>query len=377
MSKKILLVSNTTWSLYNFRLGLMEILKQKGFEVLFCAPYDKYAEILKERGFKYFKIKNLERKGLNPIKEIRLILELYQIYKKIKPDLVLHFTIKPNIWGTIVTKLINVKCFNTITGLGSLFVKKTFFLKAIKFLYKLSFKFSQKIFFQNKEDLEFFLKNKIVKKEKTILVPGSGVDIGHFHPDFCKRIKKDSKNFIFLFVGRLLKEKGLKDLVEATKIVKHKYPNIEVWLLGNIDKDNPSAISEKKLKEWQDLNLVKYLGFYDDIRPFLCRADCFVFPSYYREGIPRSLLEAGAMEKPIITTNNVGCKEVVEEEKNGFLVPPKDPEKLAKAMIKMIEISEEKRKEMGKLARQKILKEFDQNLVINFYLQEILKEFKF
>jgi len=355
----------------------MEVLRAKGFEVSFCAPYDRYAEILKKRGFRYFKIKNLERKGLNPVREIKLIWEFYRVYKKIKPDLVLHFTIKPNIWGTIVTKLVNVKCFNTITGLGSLFVKKTFFQEAIKFLYKLSFKFSKKIFFQNKNDLEFFLKNKIVKKEETILVPGSGVDIEHFHPDFCKKIKKDSKNFIFLFAGRLLKEKGLEDLVEATKIVKNKYPNIEVWLLGKIDKDNPSTISEKELKEWENLNLVKYLGFYDDIRSFLCKTDCFVFPSYYREGIPTCLLEAGAMEKPIITTNSVGCKEVVEEEKNGFLVAPKDPEKLAKAMIKMIEIPEEKREKMGKLARQKILKEFDQNLVINLYLQEILKEFKF
>jgi len=207
-------------------------------------------------------------------------------------------------------------------------------------------------------------------------VPGSGVNLKHFHPDFCKKIKKASKNFVFLFVGRLLKEKGIEELVEAVKIVKSKYPEIELWLLGKIDKDNPSAISEKKLESWRKLGLVKYLGFVDDVRPFLCQADCFVFPSYYREGIPKSLLEASAMEKPIIGTQSVGCQEVIKEGKNGFLVPPRDSEKLALAMIKMIEISEEKRKEMGKLARQKVLEEFDEEKVVKKYLEEIFKELK-
>ena len=138
--------------------------------------------------------------------------------------------------------------------------------------------------------------------------------------DFKMTGKKASKNFVFLFVGRLLKEKGIEELVEAVKIVKSKYPEIELWLLGKIDKDNPSAISEKKLESWQKLGLVKYLGFVDDVRPFLCQADCFVFPSYYREGIPKSLLEASAMEKPIIATQSVGCQEVIEEKKDSFIV---------------------------------------------------------
>jgi len=374
MKKKILFLSNTSWSLYNFRLALMEALKEKGFEVLFSAPYDQYAEILKKKGFRYLEIKNLERKSLNPIKELKLFFELYKIYQKEKPDLVLHFTIKPNIWGSLAAKFAKIKCFNTVTGLGSLFGKKSFFQKLVEFLYKLSFKFPQKVFFQNKEDLKLFLEKKIIKKEKAVLVPGSGVNLKHFHPDFCKKIKKASKNFVFLFVGRLLKEKGIEELVEAVKIVKSKYPEIELWLLGRIDKDNPSAISEKKLESWQKLGLVKYLGFVDDVRPFLCQADCFVFPSYYREGIPKSLLEASAMEKPIIGTQSVGCQEVIEEGKNGFLVPPRDSEKLALAMIKMIEISEEKRKEMGKLARQKVLEEFDEEKVVKKYLEEIFKE---
>ena len=368
-NKKIILVSNTSWSIYNFRLNLMEKLKNKGYKIFFCSPYDEYVEKLKKYGFKYLKL-NISRKGLNPIYEIFTIVKLYLIYKRIKPSLTLHYTIKPNIYGTIAARLARINCINTITGLGYVFLKKGLIFFIVLCLYKLTFKYPKRIFFQNKDDLDLFLEYKIIKKDKAVLVNGSGIDINYFHPNFCK-IDNKKTNFIFLFIGRLLWDKGIGEFVEASKTVYGKYDNVKILILGSIDKGNPRSISEIDLEYFTKHKYIKYLGNKEDVRPYLCEADCVVLPSYYREGIPRSLLEAMAMAKPIITTNVVGCKEVIEDGKNGYMIQAKDSNNLADAMIKMIEIGEKKRKEMGLYGRKKVEKEFDEELVINKYLKII------
>ncbi|GAI53555.1 unnamed protein product, partial [marine sediment metagenome] len=198
ITKKVLFVSNTSWSVYNFRKNLMKTLKEKDFNISFCTNYDKYTEKLEKEGFKYIKVK-MDRKGRNPFKDLKLIFDFYRIYRKEKPDLIIHYTIKPNIYGSLAAKMVGTNCINTVTGLGYVFIKNNILTKLVKTLYKFSFKSPTKIFFQNKDDLNLFLKNKIVKKEKSILVPGSGVKIKYFHPSFCERIKKDSSFFIFLF----------------------------------------------------------------------------------------------------------------------------------------------------------------------------------
>jgi glycosyltransferase involved in cell wall biosynthesis len=341
----------------------MNALKEKGFNIAFCAPYDKYAEKLKNRGFKYFRI-NLDRKGTDIFKDLKLIYNLYKIYKKEKPDLVFHYTIKPNIYGAVAAKLAKIKCVNTVTGLGYVFMKENLLSKLVKFLYRISFKFPKKTFFLNESDSEFFIKNRIVNRNKTILVKGSGVNTEFFDSNFCKDFEKEGGKFIFLMASRVLWDKGVGEFVSASRIVKKKYPNGKFLLLGPIDKGNPSAIPEEKIKKWQKQGLINYSGKTDDVRPFICQADCIVLPSYYREGIPRSLLEAMAMEKPIVTTNAVGCREVVEEGKNGYLCEVKNSKDLAIKMEKILNLGEEKRLEMGKYGREKVIIEFDERIVI-------------
>jgi len=369
VNKKIIFVSNTSWYLFNFRLELMKTLMGKGYEVIAVAPYDEYVNKIEKSGFRFIPIE-IDRKKLNPLKDIKFFWSLYNIYKKERPCIVAHYTTKPNICGAIAAKLTKVKCINTVTGLGWLFIEDNLSSKLAKFLYRISFKYPERIFFQNEDDLNFFVKNRLVNETKTILVKGSGVNTDFFHPDYCKQFQRNA-SVNFLFIGRLLWDKGVGEFVEAAKLLKKTYLNARFWILGNIDEGNPAGITREKLKEWEQIGSIEYLDFVDDVRPIICQSDIVVLPSYYREGIPRSLLEAAAMEKPIITTNSIGCKEVVDESINGFLVPIKDSKALSGAMKKMIEIGEDRRKQMGKAGRQKVLNEFDEKKVISKYMEII------
>jgi glycosyltransferase involved in cell wall biosynthesis len=367
---KILLISNTSRSLYNFRSGLMDALKENGFRVALCASFDEYTPKLQKKGFRIIPVK-LDRKGKNPLKDMMLIASFYRILNREKPDLALHFSIKPNIYGAIAARLAGVKCINTVTGLGYVFIEESLLLKFVKILYKISFRFPENIFFQNNHDLNFFMNKNIINKNKAILVSGSGVNVKYFHPDFCKGFKRKNKNFVFLFVGRLLWDKGINQFVKASEIVRKKYPQTEFCLLGRIDKGNPNAVPEKVIRDWEKEKLIKYLGTTYDVRSFICQSDAVVLPSFYREGLPRSLLEGMAMAKPIITTDFPGCREVVEDGKNGFLVCPKDHDALARAMVQLIELSFKEREKLGSFGREKAVKEFDENNIINSYLEAI------
>jgi len=367
--KKIIFVSNTCRSLYKFRLRLTDVLRDRGFDIILCASCDEYVRKVEERGFRFIPVK-VQRRGMNPFVDFRLIYDLYKVYKRERPDIILHFSIKLNIYGTIAAKLAKVKCINTVTGLGYVFVKESWLSKFVRILYRVSFKFPVRIFFQNKDDLEFFVKNKIADRDKIVLVKGSGVDITHFYPNFCKQSKRNNSDFVFLFIGRMLWDKGLGELVSAFKEVSKEHPNTKLWLLGRIDKDNPSTVSEDNIRKWENEKTVKYFGSTDDVRPFICQSEAVVLPSY-REGTPRSLLEAMAMGRPIITTNSIGCREVVEDEKNGFLVPVKNSQALVDAMIKFVKLPQEEREKMGGYGRQKAVKEFNEDMVISVYLKAI------
>jgi len=351
----------------------MKALKEKGFEVWAVAPYDEFSENLKKE-FKYYEIKNLDRKGTNPLKDLKLLMEYTRIYRKIKPDLVINFTIKPNIYSSIACGFLGIKCVSVITGLGYVYVRGGVLEILTNLLYKVALSFNKKVIFQNKEDENTFITKGIISPNKSVLIKGSGIDTSYFSPDFCKNINKDKDKFIFLMVSRLLWDKGVGEYVEAGKRIKEKYPFVELWLLGALDKGNPSAIPEENLREWE--SIIKYLGETKDVRPFICQADCVVLPSYYREGLPRTLLEAMAMEKPIITTDAPGCREVIRDGVNGFMVKPRDVESLYEAMEKMIKLPEEKRQEFGKKGRELALQEFDEKIIIKRYMQIIEDIFK-
>ncbi|MDD5174200.1 MAG: glycosyltransferase family 4 protein [Candidatus Omnitrophica bacterium] len=366
---KIIFVSNTSLTVRNFRVGLMQALKSKGHDVVFCSQDNGYAAEVAKKGFGFIPL-TVDRKGMNLFTDLKQVFALYRIYRRERPAIVLHYTIKPNIYGSIAAMFAGVPCINSITGLGYVFIKKSPVYFLVQFLYKISCRLAKRTFFQNKDDLNLFLEKGLIDKDKAVLVNGSGVDVNYFSPDFCRAIKRDEDPFVFLFTGRFLWDKGVGEFVSAARITRQRCPKTRFWLAGIIDSGNPAGIDPEILKGWEREGAIECLGEVKDVREFICRADCVVLPSY-REGIPRSLLEASAMEKPIITTDAVGCREVVEDGINGFSVPVKDAQALAGSFGKMIKLSPEERIKMGKAGRAKVKREFEENLIVDIYLKEI------
>ena len=366
---KIIFVSNISWALFNFRRALMSEIKNRGHEIIFCAAYDDYTPKLQDLGFRYIPIA-LERKGMNVLKDLSLFFSLIRIYKKEKPDWIYQNSIKPNIYGTIAAHLTGCRCINTISGLGYLFIRESFLSNLIRILYKLANSYAKKIFFQNKDDLQLFLDNKLIDARKCCLVAGSGVNTELFRPDCDKHPVLSKNDFTFFYLGRILWDKGIGELIEAVRILKKDYPLIKVSFMGMIDKGNPAGVSDFQIQEWEREGLIKYLGEVVDIRPYLASCDCVVLPSY-REGIPKTLLEASAMELPVIATDVPGCRDVVEHGVTGFLVNVKDAQALAKAMEKMIKMTEFQKKEMGRNGRAKVMRDYSESSVIKTYCAQI------
>ena len=365
IKKKIAIVVNNSWSAWNFRANLAFAFKNIGYKVIFISPYDKYSENIKN----YFEFQNVEinSKGINPLEDLKLIYNLYKIYKNVRPDVICHYNIKPNIYGTIAASILKIPSISNIAGLGTLFINQNFITKIAKSLYKFSQKKATKIFFQNNEDIKIFLDEKLVQKDKCDVLPGSGVDIKKFKP----LEKKGNGEFKFLLISRMLWAKGIKDFIDAAKIIKEKYHDVDFQLLGYLDMKSPTAITKRQMEMWVSDGNVKYLGDSDDVREQIANADCIVLPSYYREGTPRVLLESASMQKPIITTNTVGCRDVVNDGINGYLCEEKNPKDLADKMEKILKLSNEQRDNMGKAGRIKIIKEFDEKIVIRKYVEAV------
>ena len=369
---KILVVSNTSFFLYNFLLGLMREFRREGAVVSGVAPLDGFSERLRAEGFPVIPVTQLNRKGSNPLEDLRLMLELRRIYAREQPDLVLHFTIKLNVYGSIAARLAGTKSIFTVTGLGWLFTDKS--LKAAlgsfgyKILYRIAVSSSQHVVFLNHDDRAFFLCNRLVRDEGCSVIPGAGVNTDIFQPAFCGEQGSNDAAPSFLLIGRMLWDKGVREFADAAAIVKRTQPAAQFLLLGPMDKENRSAIPETVISGWEGKGVVQYLGRTDDVRPFICRSDVVVLPSH-REGVPSSLLEAMAMGKPVITTDAPGCKEVVEDGKTGFIAPVKDAPALADCMLRFIKLSRTEREAMGQNARAKVLREFDEKVAVGAYLR--------
>ncbi len=364
--RKITICSNTSWYLYNFRKGLIKALIDRDYEVILISPIDDYSKRLKDLGCKHYSIK-LDNKGTNPIKDINLMYQFYQLFTKIEPDILLIFTIKPNIYGGIVAKILNIPTINVISGLGTVFLDNKISSQIARWLYKVSFS-GNRVLFENLDDSMEFIRQNLINKNQATLIPGSGIDTDSFRPKL--NIKRYNRDITFLLIARLIRDKGIVEYIDAIRVVKEKYPNAKFKILGSYYFDNPSSISKDEVDSWVAEGLIEYLGYTDAVLEEIERVDCIVLPSY-REGLSRVLLEAGSMSKPIITTNVAGCKEVVEDNYNGFLVPPKDSKSLAIAMEKMIELSPKERDIMGILGRLKVIDEFEEKIVVKKYLSVI------
>ena len=372
--KKIAIVANSTWNIYNFRLNLIQQFQSKGYSVIIITPIDKYYSYLNKSYFtKHIPLQQLSPQSKNPFKDLLLLHELYKIYKKEQPDLILHYTIKPNIYGSIAARLTGIKCISTVTGLGYAFLNEGFYTNLVKPLYRFAFQNNNRIVFHNHDDQKLFSELKISNYQNSEVIKGSGVNTSFFRPS---KISKDKGNFIFLFIGRLLYDKGILEFIHAAKHARQIIKNAEYWVVGELKAKNPSNISKKEFLQWVENGYIQYWGTTNDIRDFINKSDVIVLPSY-REGMPRAILEAMAMGKPIITTDTAGCRESIDHNKNGYIVPVKDHLALAEAMIKIANLDQDQIEKMGLASRNKVLREFDEKIINQRYLdlaEEILNE---
>ena len=364
MNTKVLIFSNSLWNIFNFRLNLILRLKQSNYYIKLLAPFDNYYNQLSDYDFVHIKIDN---HGLNPIVDFFLFLQLVFILIKEKPDCILTYTPKCNIYAGLAARLTNTPIINNISGLGSVFINNNLTTQLVMLLYKFALNKSLKVFFQNNDDLSLFIQKGLVNPNITGLLPGSGVDINRFTPI---PLPSPRSSFVFLLVARMLKDKGILEFVTAARALKAKYPHIECQLLGFLDVKNPTAVSSEEMSAWVNEGVVNYLGTSDSVVDYLRLADCVVLPSY-REGTPRSLLEAASVGKPIITTDAVGCREVVDEGYNGFLCEPRNAEDLTAKMERMLLLPEADRLKMGVNSREKAVRQFDEKIVIDKYVEVI------
>lgn len=362
---RIAVVLNTSWNIYNFRMSLVRTLLCEGHEVHTIAPKDEFTPLLERAGCVHHNVR-LDSRGANPIKDAGLIGELFFIYRKIKPDIILHYTIKPNVYGTLAAAMLRIPVINNVCGLGTVFLKDNLVSAIAIFLYKVSFRFAYKVFFQNPEDLKLFVTRKMVKAETVDLVPGSGIDLKRFRPLPFNR----NKTFTFLLISRLITDKGVLDYIEAVKSLRKSGFDARFQILGAMDPEHKRGIKVSTIREWIETNIIEYLGTTRDVRKYIQHADCIVLPSY-REGTPRTLLEAASSSKPIITTDVPGCNHVVIDEYNGFLCRMKDSADLADKMKLLAACDNEKLDRLGKNGRLKMEAEYDENLVINKYLRAL------
>lgn len=368
--KNIALISNTSWYVYNFRKGLLKKLVDEGYNVFAIAPSDKFIPEIEALGCKYVELRYINNQGKNPLQDIMLTLELRKILTANHIQCCLFFTPKINIYGSIAIKFTGIKALATINGLGFVFNEdQPKWLKlTVKKLYNIAFKKLEAVFFQNEEDKAFFIKIKIITGNQNVsVVRGSGVNITEFN----KKVSfNNSEKLVFLLSARLLKEKGLYEYFEAAKELKKKFTFVTFALLGP-PADNPSAVSLDIINDFHKQGIIDYWGVSDDMSNTLEKVDVMVLPSYYREGVPRVLIEGLSKGLPIITTNNVGCRETVDDLKNGYLIPIKDTTSLKSAIEKMINIQPEERFAMSKHSRQKAIAEFDESLNHQEYLRVI------
>jgi glycosyltransferase involved in cell wall biosynthesis len=362
--KTIIFIDNTAHHVFG-QFHLMQAFMALGYKVIAAIPKDeRYSRKLEQDGV-IIKDFNVDSKSANPFKNLFLIFKYIKLFKFDKPALVCSFTIKPNLYGSLAAKFTNVPIIANVTGLGYVFIRKSLISKIAIALYKLCFKFTSFIFCQNKDDLEILVSREIIKNTARLgLLPGSGVNLTKFQYVGIK----SSEQITFLYSGRLLWDKGIGELIQAIRIVKQKYFNTKLIFIGNYFPANPAAISPEYIQQWQNEGLIEYKGMVDEVFEAMQDIDCVILPSY-REGMPRSLLEASSMGKPIITVDSVGCKDVVDDGVTGYMAKTANVDTLAAAMIRFIELPYLKKLEMGKNGRAKMECEFDQQIVINKYLQ--------
>ncbi|MBR2924109.1 MAG: glycosyltransferase family 4 protein [Clostridia bacterium] len=351
---KIAMIANSSSGLYEFRRELILRLIADGYEVIALTPYDGREEQLKETGIKLINVA-VDRRGMNPIHDLFLLNTYRKIIKAEKPDQVVTYTIKPNIYGGAVCRLLKVPYAANITGLGTAFEIQGFLRKIITTMYRYSLKRAKSVFFENSENLQIFLDKTIIRKKQAVLLNGAGVNLEHFS---VLQYPENNDETRFLFMGRVMAEKGVNELFEAMRMLKKDGYNCTLDMLGGFDENYEQKIKEAEFEGW-----LKYRGYQSDVRPFIRKCHCFVLPSYH-EGMANTNLECASSGRPVITSNIPGCKEAVIEGVSGLLCEPKTADSLYIAMKQMAEMSIDERRAMGLAGRKRMEDVFDKKKVV-------------
>lgn len=365
---RIAVVANTAWYLVNFRMNLMHTLQEVGHEVVAIAPPDDVqAERLQAAGVAFLPV-SISGSGTHPLRELQSVWGLRRAFKGLGIQAVLSYTPKGNLYSAIAALSLGLPFVPNVSGLGRSFIRKNWVTLVVKLLYRLTLGKAQKVFFQNLDDMAIFVKAGLVPAHRCERLPGSGVDLSKFTLAPCPERASDAP--VFLLVARLLWDKGVGEFVAAARQVRQRYPHAEFQLLGFLDVDNPSAVPREYVQAWEAEGVLTYLGPTDDVRPFLAAADCVVLPSY-REGVPRTLLEAAAMGRPVITTDAPGCRDTVVHGLTGLMCRVADADDLAAQMLNWLAMPVTERQKMGLEGHARVKDEFDERLVLQEYVRVV------
>lgn len=364
--KTIVLCSNTTFGIANFRAGVIRALLAEGHEVVVVAPRDGYVTQIEQLGAR-FEDWEMSGRSTSLLTEPLAVLRLYRIYRRVRPDFAFHYTIKSVIYGALIGRFTRTPVVSIITGLGYIFLNSGIVSTLGRAFYRATLRWSQSVWFLNHDDEKLFRELKLVDQATQVAVlPGEGIDLERFKPLPLAEARNPDE-LVILMIGRLLVDKGIYELVDAARSIRLKHPTVRVKLLGAVGGDNPTAISQAELNAWLHEGVIEHLGSVEDVRPAIQAADLVLLASY-REGIPRSLLEAAAMGKPIIATDVPGCRDVVMDGRTGYLCRVRDPGDIAKKLEQFLSLSPEAKERMGQEGRRFVTDRFDERLVLAHYL---------
>lgn len=365
---RIVMTVNAAWNIWHFRRPVVEALLAGGHDVIVLAPEDDSVADLRNLGCRIVPLQ-MDVKGLNPVQDLRLLRRFRRLFRQIRPDFVLSYTIKNNLFGAMAAKSCGIPFLPNVTGLGTAFLSGGLLRHVAQGLYRHAFAGLPIVLFQNADDRALFLSGKLIAAQQAQLLPGSGINLTHF-ASAPYPAKEEAP--VFLMIARLLRDKGVREFAEAARQIKRDNPAVRFRLLGALAAENRTAIDATTLQAWVDDGIIEYLGSTDDVRPHIAAAHCVVLPSY-REGAPRTLIEAAAMARALIATDVPGCRAVVEEGVSGLLCDVRSADSLASAMHRFLDMPHEKRRSFGLAGRAKMVREFDEAIVIRAYLAAIKK----